>query len=63
MLIYGYAYPVPEGIQNATYIPTIPENFNGTYLNTTDTYSDMISPMSAFDEVDDIEGGIIHFMH
>jgi hypothetical protein len=50
------AYPVPEGIQNATYIPTIPENFNGTYLNTTNTYSDMVSPMSAFDEVDDIEG-------
>jgi hypothetical protein len=50
------AYPVPEGIQNATYIPTIPEDFNDTYLNTTNTYSDMISPMSAFDEVDDIEG-------
>ena len=50
------AYPVPEGIQNATYIPTIPEDFNGTYLNTTNTYSDMVSPMSAFDEVDDIEG-------
>ncbi|MGB9778950.1 MAG: hypothetical protein ACPLW8_06045, partial [Candidatus Bathyarchaeales archaeon] len=50
------SFAVPEGIQDAPYFPTIPENFNGTYLNTTNTYSDMISPMSAFDEVDDIEG-------
>jgi hypothetical protein len=50
------AYPVPEGIQDSPYSPTIPENFNGTYLNTTNPYAIMATPTSAIDEVDDIEG-------
>lgn len=34
---------------------TIPEDFNQSYTNTTNPYSDLISPMSAVDEVAEIE--------
>ena len=49
------AYPVPEEICGVKPIPTIPENFTESYLNTTNPQSNIVSPMSAIDEVDDME--------
>ncbi len=49
------AYPVPEGICDVEPIPATSENFNEDYSNTTNPYSNTLSPMSAIDEVDDIE--------
>lgn len=50
------AYPVPEEIRSVEPLPTIPENFTGDYLNTTNPQSNIVSPMSATDEIDDREG-------
>jgi len=49
------AYPVPEEIRNVEPLFAIPENFTRDYLNTTNSQSNIVSPMSAIDEVDDIE--------
>ncbi|MBS7632422.1 hypothetical protein KEJ15_02205 [Candidatus Bathyarchaeota archaeon] len=48
------AFPVPEGLSTEP-LPAIPENFNESYLNTTNPYSDIIAPLSAIDEIDDME--------
>jgi len=49
------AYPIPEEVCSVKPIPTIPENFTESYLNTTNPHSNIVSPMSAFDEIDDME--------
>jgi len=50
------SYSVPEEICKVEPIPTIPENFTEVYVNTTNLHSNIVSPMSAIDEVDDAEG-------
>ena len=46
---------MPEEIRNVEPLFAIPENFTRDYLNTTNSQSNIVSPMSAIDEVDDIE--------